>query len=334
MKGAGRHDLGRKIGGIKEKCINDMDRLAGLAEMKLRENGFIVEVAESARRAAEYIASLAEAGPPVLLAGTGVDRELDLYGFLSARGRTVVDPGEANRALRILGLIPSHPLFPLFLYEENQIYKRLKSHYGPEWVSIGDWREMHFNLLASAGTGITGCTALAAQEGTVLITEQEENAHLASTLPPVHVVVAGLDRIVHDIGEALLVARGISWYGAGRAMARNIFFISGPSATADIQGITVKGMHGPREVHVILLDNGRSSARNGPDRDLLKCMECGCCLGACRVYRERGPVFPEHRAAPFNSCWALARGGYDGECLGCGSCAGSCPLGIAAPLGR
>lgn len=302
MNGKEYAGLGRRIRDIKRQALDSMEMLVQQAAAKLEGNGITVYVAQSACQAGEYIVSLTDRGSPVLLSGTGADRELGLCHLLSSRGRTAIDAGLANRALRELGLPPRHPLAPLSGYEEDQIRRKLESLYGEKWISSEKWREDHYSLLARATAGITGCTALAAREGVILIGEHRENAHLASTLPPVHVVVAGFDKVVPSTAEALLVARGVSFYGAGKTTTRNLFFISGPSATADIQGLIVKGMHGPREVHVILLDNGRTSAL-GNERDLLMCIECGRCLGSCPVYLEKGPVFPENREAPFNTFW-------------------------------
>ncbi len=294
--------LGRRIREIKRHTLDSMEMLVQMAAEKLEGNGITVFVAPSARQAGEYILSLTGEGSPVILAGTGVDRELGLYSLLSSGGRTPIDAGLANRALRELGLSPRHPLAPLSGYDEGDILQRLENHYGEKWISFDKWREDHYAQLAGAAVGVTGCTALAAREGVILIGEHQENAHLASALPPVHVVVAGFDKVVPSIEEALLVARGVSFFGAGKTMIRNLFFISGPSATADIQGLIVKGMHGPREVHVILLDNGRTGSR-GNERVFPMCVECGRCLASCPEYLEKGPVFPDSRAAPFNTCW-------------------------------
>jgi len=328
MLNAKQNYLGTSIRQVKEHCLSEMQLLLKQAKKNLESNGFQVQVAESVSQVREYIASVLHRNAPVLLAGTSIDKELGLYGFLTSLGHHMIDAGPANRALRILNLQPRHPIFPLFGYRKQEIYDKLKSYYGNKDLSITDWQEEHYKLLAGAGTGITGCTALAVQEGVILISEEKENIHIASLLPPVHIVVVGMEKLVHTIEEALLVARGVAYYGARKPVCRNLFFISGPSATADIQGVIVRGMHGPREVHVILLDNGRTAALDKAERDLLMCIECGCCLKSCRVYQNKGPVFSETRKPPFYSWWALAKGGYDGDCLQCGECARACPLNI------
>ncbi|MBF7083660.1 lactate utilization protein [Desulfallas sp. Bu1-1] len=321
-------DLGKSIKEVKQKCLAEIKLLVQQAVTKLQGNGFQVYVAESAARASEYISSLLERNKPVLLAGTTIDKELGLYEFLSGQGYEVIDAGPDSRALRILSLEPGHPIYHLSGYEKTDICNRLKAYYGENDFSLEDWQEEHFKLLAAAGAGITGCTAIIAQEGVILISEERENIHIASTLPPVHILVVGMDKIVHNLEEALLVARGVSFYGMGKPVSRNLFFIAGPSATADIQGLIVRGMHGPREVHVILLDNGRTEALKQPARDLLMCIECGNCLKACQVCQQKGPVFSKYQAPPFYSSWTLARGGNQGDCLNCGLCIQACPLGI------
>ncbi len=111
-------------------------------------------------------------------------------------------------------------------------------------------------VLEGAAWGVTGAAAVAADTGSIVILEDGGNGHMVSALPPAHLVVAGTGSIVPTLEDALSLCRELSLKSLGRPLARHISIISGPSMTADIQGILVKGMHGPLEVHVVLVREG------------------------------------------------------------------------------
>jgi len=118
------------------------------------------------------------------------------------------------------------------------------------------------SAIAEAHIGFTGANAIIAETGTIAILEEHGNARLVSNLPPVHVCVAGIDKLYPRMDDALAALRAASIFGTGRNLAAYLSFISGPSKTGDIGCELVPGIHGPGEVHVILLDNGRTEARD------------------------------------------------------------------------
>lgn len=130
--------------------------------------------------------------------------------------------------------------------------------------------------------GITGINSIAAERGTLVLAENEGNGRAVSNLPYHHVVVAGVDKIVSSLTGAVDVVCCASKHGQNRKVPVCISLISGPSRTGDIEFRLTFGMHGPKEVHVILLDNGRQELRRQGYGYLLKCIDCGSCCEQCR----------------------------------------------------
>ena len=191
----------------------------------------------------------------------------------------------------------------------------------------------------NAGAGITGANALVAATGTVMLVSNEGNARLASALPPVHIVIAGIDKLVPSLADVTTMLESLPRSATGQPISTYVSFISGPSRSADIELSLSMGVHGPRHVHIILLDNGREAIRTNPRmRSALQCVRCGACSNVCPVYQQvgghamghiyTGPigllVTPYHHGLEHIA-------GPQSLCAGCGACASVCPAGIPIP---
>lgn len=134
-----------------------------------------------------------------------------------------------------------------------------------------------------ADVGMTGANAIAAEEGMIGIMTNEGNAREVSTIPKKYIAVAGIDRIVPDLKDAVSICYDTCKLILGRTPTY-ISFISGPSWSADLHGITSRGIHGPAEMHVVLLDNGRMKAKEEGLEEILYCINCGICMMFCPIY--------------------------------------------------
>jgi L-lactate utilization protein LutB len=123
--------------------------------------------------------------------------------------------------------------------------------------------------------GITGVDCLVAEHWAMVLAEEEGDLRAVSNLPYQHVAVAGLEQLVNSAEEAVALVQAASIFAAGRLSPTYVSFIAGPSRTGDIEFRIAYGMHGPKEVHVILLDNGRRALRDRGAGSLLKCIDCG-----------------------------------------------------------
>src|SRR5205814_9857758 len=125
-------------------------------------------------------------------------------------------------------------------------------------VAEGGWRR---DFLA-AGLGISGANGLIAESGTGLCIENEGNARLVTSLPRVHVVLAGIEKLVPDYAAAMLQLRLLARSATGQQITSYTTFLSGPAEPG-------------KDVHIVLLDNGRTRMRETPlIRDALRCIRC------------------------------------------------------------
>lgn len=180
----------------------------------------------------------------------------------------------------------------------------------------------------TADLGITGANFLAADCGAVVMTENEGNGRLTMSCPPVHVVIAGIEKIIPRLIDLSLFLPLLSTSGTGQEITCYNSIIFGPRRNEEDDG--------PAEMHVILLDNGRSQLYQRQDlRQALRCIRCGACLNVCPVYRVigghaynvtyQGPIgsviTPHYNGLPQYQHLAFA------SSL-CGACSDVCPVHI------
>lgn len=159
-----------------------------------------------------------------------------------------------------------------------------QAHGGPRLTEIADLvdaarlalRERYFQ----ADVGITGGNFLIAETGSSLIVTNEGNGDLTQTLARVHIVTAGIERVVPTLDDATLFLRLLARSATGQETETYTTLSTGPKRAADLDG--------PEEYHVILVDNGRSRMLAGPFREMLRCIRCGACMNHCPVYGAIG----------------------------------------------
>ena len=143
-----------------------------------------------------------------------------------------------------------------------------------------------FKKLAKCEIGITGANAIASEEGSILLIHNEGNISLIS-LMKTHIIVAGINKFVSSLEDAVSIAKLESAYATGNLTTSYMNIISGPSKTADIEKKLLKNMYGAEKIVVIILDNGRSQA----NLECLMCIGCGSCILTCPVYNVVGNEF-------------------------------------------
>ena len=192
-------------------------------------------------------------------------------------------------------------------------------------------REDVLNRLKDANVGISGANAIASEEGSCVMVHNEGNISLVS-LKDLHIIVAGIDKIVPTLEDAISVVKLETIFATGSYVTSYMNVVSGPSKTADIEKKLIKGMYGAKRVVVILLDNGRSDAID----ECLYCIGCGNCIVHCPVYNAVGNEFGFNNYLGGRGV-AMSKFIEDDEtcfdsglymCTLCGLCTLNCPLEI------
>ena len=212
--------------------------------------------------------------------------EIRLNDALEAGGVEAVETDLGEWIIQLAEEAPYHIIAPAIHKTRSQVAALLEAEEGVPLPSddipvlTAQARRRLRRRFLEAGMGVTGANIGVAETGSIVLVTNEGNARMVTSLPPVHVAVMGIEKIAptwHDAAAWLaLLARSAT----GQPLSIYTTIISGPRQQAEVDG--------PREVHIVLLDNGRSQLLGTKYEEVLQCVRCGACLNACPVYREAG----------------------------------------------
>lgn len=177
--------------------------------------------------------------------------------------------------------------------------------------------------------GITGVNFAIAETGTLCLLTNEGNGRMCTTRPRVHVALLGIEKVLPRMSDLPVMLKLIARSSTGQPMGSYTTLITGPRRAGDADG--------PQELHIVLLDNGRSAILDSPVPEVLCCVRCGACLNACPAYRNIGghaynSVYP----GPIGSVLSPVLAGPQHAELPrvsslCGTCLLACPVQIDIP---
>lgn len=309
----------------------------------LRENGFRVAIAKDAEGALRMVREELKGYDLVVKSKSNVTKELHLAEELGRSGVQVIETDLGDRIVQLAGCQAAHPTGPACHLTRGQISELFSKHFQKK-VSEDPMeltkvmREEIASYISRARVGITGANAIAACEGAVVIVHNEGNASKCAMLPDKHIIMTTPDKVVPNLDDAINVTKLQTYLSTGKIISSYINIITGPSYTADIEKQVYKGMHGPREVLIVFVDDGRLFAK---DREAQYCIGCGECLLYCPTYNVLGPDFgsPGHMGGQ-GVYLQGSRGDVDGAvdsglylCTSCGQCREVCPSSIDTKKG-
>ncbi len=264
-----------------------------------------------------------------------VSEEIELNAALAGVGVRVIETDLGEFIVQIDGDRPSHIVTPIIHKDRAACARALQREIGCEYTE--DPRELTAiarrylrDRFRECDLGISGVNFGIAETGTLCLCTNEGNGRMTTTRPRVHVAVMGIERLVPrtiDLGPMLkLLARS----STGQPLTVYTTFITGPARASDGDG--------PHELHVVLIDNGRSPLLGGPYESVLHCIRCGACLNACPVYRNVGghayaSVYPGPIGSLVTPLLSRARAGAELSRASslCGACLSACPVKIDIP---
>ena len=273
---------------IKEDAIGRLDQLLVELKDRLEANGFKVFVAADAAQARDYILDLAEArGVKRVVKGKSMTtEEIGLNEALEHAGIEPIETDLGEYIVQLRGEKPSHIITPAIHLSKEDIGKtfsdRLEIAYTPQPERLtAVARERLRSMFLSAEMGITGVNFAIAETGTLVLVENEGNGRMSSTMPETLVTLMGIEKVIPKLEDLPHFLEILARTSTGQKLTCYTNFINGPRREGDVDG--------PREIHVVMLDNGRSTMLADPVlREALYCLRCGACLNVCPVYRRIG----------------------------------------------
>jgi len=323
----------------RELCVGN-EVLLEQAIANLQKNGIKVCLAREKQEALEIILNEMGKEKFIVKSKSNVTKELELTKFLEKNGATVVETDIGDRILQILNAKPSHPTGPVTHLSAKQIAKGISKYYGlpvtetPEDI-VKIVKEDIVSSLDKAKIGITGANAIAAEEGSIIMTHNEGNIHEVMRKQK-HIVVTSIDKIYPDIESAINMIRILCYNATGAIIPSFVDIITSVSKTADVEKKFIKGVHNPSEIVLVLVDNRRSDLAKKGFRELLKCIGCGNCLLHCPMYNTIGNEYAIDsylggKGLAYYSVYTNEPNEKLELCLGCGKCMENCPLELDIP---
>jgi L-lactate dehydrogenase complex protein LldF len=233
---------------------------------------------------------------------------------------------------QLAGDTPSHIVGPILHMNRRRVAEVLSGAAGekmpPDVEALGSFaRKRLRQKFLAADIGITGANFGVAETGTIATVTNEGNARLVTSVPPVHVVVMGIEKMIPRFEDLSVFVRLLGRSGTGQKITVYTNFITGPRGEGELDGA--------EEFHLILLDNGRSKLLGTEFEEALYCIRCGACLNVCPVYRQTGGhAYGSTYSGPIGAVITpLLKGTKEAKDLPfasslCGACWEACPVGI------
>jgi L-lactate dehydrogenase complex protein LldG len=273
----------------KEEVLTHLDEMIEKFSAAARTMGVTVHLAETVQQGQKILGEIVGSKKLIVKGKSITSEELDLNGFLEETGNEIHETDLGEFIVQLLHGKPMHLLAPAVNVPKERVAQLFSELAGrelpPDPAELTRFaRDFLREKFFRADIGMSGANAITADTGSIFLIENEGNIRFATNAPPVHIAVVGLEKILPTLADGTLLVEVASRY-AGYYAPSYVSIISGPSKTGDIEKVTIWGVHGPREVHVILLDNGRREvARDSLLRQMLYCIRCGACMYECAVY--------------------------------------------------
>ncbi|MFP4308986.1 MAG: LutB/LldF family L-lactate oxidation iron-sulfur protein [Desulfococcaceae bacterium] len=274
---------------IRRRSLGRLPTLLRSLEDKCTANGIQVHWAETTEQARELVLSIMrDRNATRMVKGKSmVSEEMHLNHFLEEKGLEALETDLGEFIIQLAGETPSHIIVPAIHKNRREIaaifHERIPdTPYTEEVEELNAIARKTLREKFRLGeVGLSGVNFAVAETGTLCLVENEGNGRMCTTVPPVHVAVMGLEKVVEKLSDVPPLLRLLTGSATGQLVTTYFNMITSPRKPGEKDG--------PEAVHLILLDNGRSEILTDPElRQTLQCIRCGACLNHCPVYTRIG----------------------------------------------
>ena len=330
----------RRVGeAIRRYSLARLPELLEQLERNLVARGVQVHWARTPDEANEIFLRLARAcdADRMVKGKSMVSEEIELNHHMARHGVSCIESDMGEYIVQLAGERPSHIIMPAIHKTKEQI-GALFAQAIPDTAYTDDvdaliaiGRRVLRHEFRDARIGVSGVNFMVAETGTLVLVENEGNGRMCTTVPEVHIAITGIEKVVECFEHVLPLFGLLTRSATGQAVTTYLNVISGPRRPGEFDG--------PKQLHLILLDNGRTQAWRDIDfRPTLQCIRCGACMNHCPVYaRIGGLAYGTTYPGPIGSIVSPHLLGLEptqdlptASSL-CGACAEVCPVGIPIP---
>ncbi len=329
-------DLGEAI---RQHALANLPDLLVQLEASLTAAGAQVHWASTAEEANQIIHRIAVArqAKSFIKGKSMASEEIELNDYLEERGVHCLESDMGEYIVQMAGEKPSHIVMPAVhktradiaeLFEKN-IPDTPYTEDVDQLIQTG--RRALRQAFVDADIGLSGVNFAAADTGTLWLVENEGNGRLSTTVPDTHIAIMGMEKVVASLEQIVPLASLLTRSATGQAITTYFNLISGPRRADELDG--------PRQLHLVLLDNGRSQAYADEQlRSTLQCIRCGACMNHCPVYaRVGGHAYGTTYPGPIGKIISPHLLGLEATAdlatasSLCGACGEVCPVRIPIP---
>lgn len=328
-------DLGANV---RLRALANLPDLLEQLETKLTANGIKVHWAIDGDEACRIVRNICVArnAKTVIKGKSMVSEEMELNHYLEERGIEALESDLGEYIVQLAGETPSHIIMPAIHKNTAEISELMHEKTGTDLSNDVEYLTASARLqlrekFMNADVGVTGVNFAVAETGTLCLVENEGNGRMTTTVPPCHIAVTGIEKVVGNLEDVVPLLALLTRSATGQHITTYFNMISSPRKPGELDG--------PEEVHLVLVDNGRSSIYQDDELlDTLRCIRCGACMNHCPVYtRVGGHTYGTTYPGPIGKILMPHLIGLDeGRHLPtasslCGACGEVCPVKIPIP---
>jgi len=333
----------RRAHTVRADVIANLDHYLEQFINRAQMNGVIVHRVVDATEANRVVLDITQcqSNRTIAKSKSMVSEEIALNPALEAAGYQVVETDLGEYIVQLRGEHPAHIITPAVHLRRSEVGQTFHDKLGipltddiPTLTAVA--RRVLRQVFLDAGIGISGVNFGVAETGTYCLVTNEGNGRMVTTIPPVHIALMGMERLVPTLDDLALMLYLLPRSATGQKLSVYTSLIHSPRRVGELDGA--------QERHLIILDNGRTAMRNSPLAEALYCIRCGSCLNACPVFREIGGhayVSKQGIGSPYPGPIGsvVSAGLFSQQEFGqlarasslCGACMEACPVEINLP---